>query len=133
MKTHYQTDTPRVNLYLNENRDWQNTLTARQREVLQMEKMLVKAVLVDDVAVEDESGTDLHFYQQLMEQQQSFEQLNNELQTQQERLAYDFKNQSAYDTEALCTQDILRERIRDIEKRYAELKCSFMQYLSAIV
>lgn len=118
---------------MNENRDWQNALVARQHEVLQMEKMLVQAVLVEDAAVEDETGTDLHFYKQLMEQHQSFEQLNNELQAQEERLAFDSKSKTVYDTEALCTQDILRERIRDVEKRYAELKCNFMQYLSAIL
>lgn len=133
MKSHCQTDAPRVHLYMNENKDWQSTLVARQHEVLQMEKMLVQAVLVEDLPAEDETGTDLHFYQQLMEHQQSFEQLNNELQVQQERLANDSKNKSTYDTEALCTQDILRERIRDIEKRYAELKCNFMQYLSGIL
>lgn len=133
MQSNYKTDTPRVNLYMDENRNWQDALAVRKHEVLKMEKMLVQAVLVDDAAAEDESGTDVHFYQQLMKQHQSFEELNNELQVQRERLVYDSKNKSVYDTEALCTQDILRERIRDIEKRYAELKCSFMQYLSAII
>ncbi|MGF2414004.1 hypothetical protein [Ferruginibacter sp.] len=41
-----------------------------------------------------------------------------------------FKNQ--YDIDTFYAQDILRDRIKALEKMYTELKCNFQKYVSSI-
>lgn len=42
----------------------------------------------------------------------------------------DFKNQ--YDIDTFYAQDILRDRIKALEKMYTELKCNFQKYVASI-
>jgi hypothetical protein len=59
--------------------------------------------------------------------------LEGDIEEQQQRLAKDCELKSLYDIDAFCTQDILRERIKAIEKTYIDLKCNFMNYLSTLL
>jgi hypothetical protein len=133
MKNYFKTDLCRLNLYMNENNGWQKTLKAQSSEIPVLEKMLGDAIVHAEMLEEEEIGVDIHFRQQLIKQQEALEQLNDELGMQQKRLADDSISNSIYDTHALCSQDILRDRIRDVEKNYVELKCNFMKYLSTVL
>lgn len=133
MKSYFKTDIPRVTLYMNENANWQKTLTDQCNELPVLEKMLGDAMEKVDILEESEIGVDTHFRRQLVEQQQEITMLNNELSYQQQRLANDSKKNLTYDTHALCSQDILRDKIKDVEKKYVELKCNFMKFLSTVL
>jgi len=58
--------------------------------------------------------------------------LENDIAIQQQRLEKDCELKDQYDVDAFCTQDILRDRIKAIEKTFIELKCNFLKYISAI-
>ena len=59
--------------------------------------------------------------------------LNTALDQQQQRLKTDTATKYLYDIDSLCSQDILRDRIKEIEKKYLELKYNFMKFLSTII
>jgi hypothetical protein len=133
MKNFFQTSPSRVSLYMNENAGWQKTLEAHYNEIPALEKLLGETMLHADGPEEEEIITDVHFRQQLVKLQEDIKSLNNELNMQQLRLADDSKKQVAYDTHALCSQDILRDRIKEVEKNHIELKCNFMRFISGII
>lgn len=120
---------------MNENAGWQKTLIEQEKEIPLLEKMLGNVMIETDITKieENEIGVDSHFRQQLIKQHKEFEQLNKALNMQQKRLAEDSICNLTYDTQALCSQDILRDRIKDAEKNYVELKCNFMKYLSSVL
>lgn len=133
MKACFKTDGPRVKMYMNENAGWQETLNVQANEIPKLEKMLGEIITPFSIMNEDEIGSDIHFRQQLILQQQAMQQLNIDLEAQQKRLEYDNLQQAVYDIHSLCSQDILRERIKEVEKSYVELKCDFMKFLSTVL
>lgn len=119
--------------YINENEGWQQMIRQQAKEIPHLEKML-KSITSEDVLAKDEKQRGKsHFDKQLEIQQKEMLMINNELGIQQKRLALDCQNNINNDIDAFCTQDILRQRIRDIEKTYLELKCNFMVYLSTVL
>ncbi|MEN9571155.1 MAG: hypothetical protein RL172_2386 [Bacteroidota bacterium] len=131
MNTLFRTDEPRVTLYLHENASWMATIHHQAQEIPVLEKLLVQneAAITDDKSKEERH----HFCNAFSRQQQQMNLLNTELKQQQQRLTKDAAAKALYDIDALCSQDILRDRIQEIEKRYVELKCSFMKFLSGII
>ena len=118
--------------YLDENEGWKQSLSLQQDEIPWME-MLLNTVRENESLNHPQlrEGED-HFFSQLSRQQVQLNQLNADLITQQERLDLDCKTE-VEDIDAYCVQDLLRERIRTVERAYLELKCNFMGYLSAIL
>lgn len=49
---------------------------------------------------------------------------------QLEKLEKDYRNNSLYDADAFSMQDGLRERIKEVERKFNELKSSFLRYFS---
>ena len=119
--------------YINENEGWQHILQEQTNEIPQMQKMLNSADSDDVLTKEKNEINEVHFGKQLSMQEKEFNQLKEEINKQQARLCEDCKTDRLEDINAFCTQDILRERIRAIEKSYVELKCNFMAYLSTIL
>jgi len=73
------------------------------------------------------------FNRELRMQEEEMIKLNKALIQQQERLKTDTAEKYLYDIDTLCNQDILRDRIKEIEKKYVELKCSFMKFLASTI
>ena len=119
--------------YINENEGWQHILQEQTNEIPQMQKMLGTAESDNVLTKEKKKMTELHFEKQLSVQEKEFNQLKEDIIKQQARLCEDCKTDCMEDINAFCTQDILRERIRAIEKSYVELKCNFMAYLSTVL
>lgn len=131
MKNTFTKNKARLKLYLNENEGWLQTLKLHTSEIPAMKTMLT-AIDTSETTVENEKrGKDL-FNSQLAVQQSAMQLLNEEFNQQQERLKKDSETDIRYDIDAFCTQDILRERIKAIEKMYIDLKCSFMNYVAAM-
>ncbi len=131
MSTLFQTDEQRVQLYLAENAGWMKILIAHHDEIPELKKMLPgEKITENDDKVNIEKGL---FRTELTKQQEEMTKLNTALGQQQQRLKTDTAKQYLYDIDSLCSQDILRDRIKEIEKKYIELKCSFMKFLATII
>lgn len=127
----FQTNESRVLFYRDEYSGWMKTISSLASEIPLLEKMLTEKEvnMKDDYSIEEKK----FFQKQLESQQQQVQQLNRDMNNQEERLREDAAQQSLYDINALCSQDILRDRIKEIEKRYIELKYDFMKFLSALL
>jgi len=129
MSSLFQTDKHRVQLYMAENADWMKTIVAQADEIPALKKML------NDGNIDEENDKSVIenelFNKELSSQQEEMTKLNAALYQQQERLKTDTARKYLYDIDSLCSQDILRDRIKEIEKKYIELKCSFMKFLAS--
>jgi acyl carrier protein phosphodiesterase len=131
MSTLFQTDKQRVQLYLAENAGWMKILITQKDEIPGLKKMLrgEKTAENDDkINIEKDL-----FTKEWTMQQEEMILLNTALDQQQQRLKTDTAKNYLYDIDSLCSQDILRDRIKEIEKKYIELKCSFMKFLATII
>lgn len=121
--------------YINENDGWQKLLELQITELPVIKKMLFTTE--DDVILSSDvnKAGKMHFKKQLLQQQLDMNLLNSEIDSQQKRLYNDLENEreNAYDINTFCSEDILRERIRAIEKNYIELKSDLMKYISTIL
>lgn len=126
MENKFALDTAKLKRYLHENDGWQQTLSLQDKEFPAMKRML------DEVDAGKETREGLHFDKVLSQQQNEMRQLNEDLDRQQQRLTKDCETNVLFDIEAFLTQDILRERIKAIEKLYIDLKCNFMNYLATV-
>jgi hypothetical protein len=125
-------DAAKLKLFMSENDGWQKTLQVQTGEIPVMKKMLVEIEKMIEAEEENNPSGKLHFDEQLATQENEMTLLNNELETQQQQLAKDCEKNIPYDIDAFCRQDILRERIKAIEKMYIDLKCNFMGYVAAV-
>jgi hypothetical protein len=131
MSTLFQTDEQRVQLYLAENAGWMKILITQKDEIPELKKLLPGEMTAEnDDRINIEKNL---FRKELTMQQQEMTQLNTALDQQQQRLKTDTAKQYLYDIDSLCSQDILRDRIKELEKKYIELKCSFMKFLATII
>lgn len=120
---------------MNENNGWKKAINEQVSEIPVLEKMLTVAVHDTHPGTQEKLRSENHFNRQLLLQQKEMHKLNLEIDRQQERLEKDCENETEnkYDFDTLCTQEILRERIKAIEKNYIDLKCNFMNYLSTLL
>ncbi len=130
MNTYFKSDAQRVKMYLDENAELQKKLHVQASEIPKLEQMLGEIKTQLSTKDGTENGSDKYFRQQLSLQHKDMLHLNNELELQQKRLEEDKLNNVNYDVESLSSQDILRDKVKEIEKKYAELKHNFMNFLS---
>ncbi len=120
-------DEAKYRLFMSENAGWQDTIKAQVNEI---PAMLESALHGISETVKKDRDTILR--QLLVKQKNEMKQLDDDIETQQQRLVKDCELSNQYDIDAFCTQDILRERIRAIEKAYIDLKCNFLNYVTMI-
>ena len=125
MNSLFQTDNQRVQMYLTENAGWLKIIVTHTKEIPVMKKLLTMSKLGEEGPAQQLFNRDFSL------QQVEMAALNSALVQQQKRLKKDTSNQQLYDIDSLCSQDILRDRIKDAERKYIELKCSYMKYLAS--
>lgn len=126
-------DETKCRLFINENAGWQSAIKAQVKEIPQLKIMLANVQNADNInGPADKTGTDIFFNSELMQQQNEMKKLDEAIEEQQKRLLQDCDLKNQQDIDAFCNQDILRQRIKAIEKTYIDLKCNFMNYLSTI-
>ena len=130
MNTCFKMDTNKLRFYHSENNGWHKAIALQVNEIPEMEKMLTDSWVTEDPEnIMEMQGKDL-FSVELKKQEEEMRNLNKEIEFQQKKL----QTRDVFDMNAcidvFCAQDILRERIRNIEKKYLELKCNLMYYLS---
>ncbi len=122
----------KLKLFIYENNGWQQSLQVHKHEIPQMKKLLAEAIKDEQITEEQKLPATKHFNTELMTQEKEIGKLTNDLEAQQQRLTKDWEGNIQYDIDSFCTQDILRDRIKAIEKSYIDLKCNFMNYLANI-
>ncbi len=126
-------DETKCRLFINENAGWQSAIKAQVKEIPQLKIMLANVQNADNInGPADKTGTDIFFNSELMMQQNEMKKLDEAIDKQQKKLLQDCDLKIQQDVDAFCNQDILRQRIKAIEKTYIDLKCNFMNYLSTI-
>lgn len=123
MNVHYQTDNNRVEWYLRENESWLGDINRQMLELDELSHQL-KTIGPDD----DREVVCLDSL--IREQHRLALRLNDALYIQQSRLADDELHHRIYDIDALCTQDLLRNKVKENLKKYLDLKCDLMNYFS---
>jgi hypothetical protein len=130
MEKKLKLDEAKYKSFMLENSNWQKFIGEQGNEIPALEKKLADAISLNkETALKRETG---FFCGELAHQHKQMKKLESDIIIQQQRLAKDCELHMQYDVDAFCTQDILRERIKAIEKMYIELKCNFLNYLSAI-
>ncbi len=133
MKNYCETGIPRVQLYVNENKEWQKKLSSQSNELPRLEEMLQEVLTVVDLPGKEVISGDLALLDQLNKQRLRMKELNTELDMQQWRLENDTLHNPIHELQLLCKQDILRECIKEVEKRYADLKCSLLKFIPSVL
>lgn len=122
--------------YQDENEGWKQTIHLQANEIPKMNEILNSVIRDNELSPRERETGEGHFIVQLVNIHLEMQQLDSEIGRQQERLhriSTMDKTEVMDDIDAFCTQDILRDRIRNIEKSYLEMKCNFMSYLSTIL
>jgi hypothetical protein len=131
MNSLFQTDKQRVQLYMAENAEWLKTIIAQANEIPVLKKML------NDGNVDKGNGKEgiekELFNKELSLQEEEMTKLNSTLCQQQERLQTSTAREYPYHMDSLWSQDLLRERIMEVEKKYIKLKCSFVKFLASAI
>lgn len=126
MSQPFQTNANRVHWYLDESADW---LTSIDEQLRKIEKLSQKLNAINRNGDPETN----HFKSAIVRQSDLINALNSDVASQQHRLQQDHAGNQMYDIDALFSQDILRERLRDTEKHYIELRASLMKYLSTVL
>jgi hypothetical protein len=124
-----------VDLFIKENDAWDHMINRQREELPQLDALISTIGEEWDGQLKQERTRILeHLKKEMVEQRQSMERLKEELAVQQSLLAQERKrpadNPSVLQT--LNSQNVLRNRIRDVEKRFVELKCNYLNYVATI-
>ncbi|MFZ9300511.1 MAG: hypothetical protein ACO23V_06000 [Chitinophagaceae bacterium] len=125
-----------LELFIKENHAWDHMINRQRVELPQLDAMISNSFEEGRGKLRDQSVRVLHHLKKGMEEQrQSMDEVARELASQQAKLtaARDRKTEiEPYSTQTLNNQNVLRSRIRDIEKKFVELKCNYFNYVATI-
>jgi hypothetical protein len=141
MGTRLILDEEKYRQFMEENSNWKNTIKEHATEIPAWEKMLAAALDKKEKKksvqkeIPETTATDIStsvFSGQLLQQHKEMIELHDAIVAQEKRLK-DSEAKKEHDIESLNTQALLRDRIKEIEKSYLELKGNFMKYFSTIL
>lgn len=122
-----------LELFIKENDAWDDMIK-RQKVELPILDALVTNIVQDKRLKEDSNRVFNHLKHEMQEQQRSMEELTKELEKQQLFLVTERKrkNQDPYSIDTFNSQNILRSRIKDVERNFVEIKCNYLNYVATI-
>jgi hypothetical protein len=119
-----------LDLFMRENDAWDDLITRHSKEIPDLENMI--ANIVDRTKHLDEeiiSSVNV-LKSEIREQGNHMISIKEALAQQQTYLA-DEKRRNPYPVKTLMTQNALRERIRNVEKKFLDLKCNYLNYVAS--
>jgi hypothetical protein len=121
-------------LFMKENDAWNDMITRQRGEIPTLERMLSE-IMQEKRTVGDDTLANMKQLQYEMHAQEvNMDEVRNELERQQRMLATERKaNGDPYAINTLFSQNILREKIKGVEKTFLELKCNFLNYMATVV
>lgn len=127
-------DTRIVDLFIKENDAWDDMITRQKSEIPTLEKMLSEVLNEKKNIGEDTLANVKFLKKEMLTQQEHMGALKEELAKQQHYLVKEKKiDGDTFAINTVSSQNILRERIRSVERTFIELKCNFLNYMATIL
>jgi hypothetical protein len=122
-----------LELFIKENDAWDDMIR-RQKVELPILDALVTNIVQDKRLQEDSNRVFTHLKHEMQEQQKLMAELTKELEKQQLYLITERKrkNQDPYSIDTFNSQNILRSRIKDVERNFVEIKCNYLNYVASV-
>jgi hypothetical protein len=122
-----------LELFIKENDAWDDMIR-RQKVELPILDALVTNIVQDKRLQEDSNRVFTHLKHEMQEQQKLMAELTKELEKQQLYLITERKrkNQDPFSIDTFNSQNILRSRIKDVERNFVEIKCNYLNYVASI-
>ncbi len=127
-------DTRIVDLFIKENDAWDDMITRQKSEIPTLEKMLSDVIMEKKNIGEDALANVSFLKKEMSNQEEHMGALKEELAKQQHYLVMEKKEDGdKFAINTVSSQNILRERIRSVERTFIELKCNFLNYMATIL
>jgi hypothetical protein len=127
-------DTRIVDLFIKENDAWDDMITRQKSEIPTLEKMLSEVISDKRNIGEDALANVTILKNEMLTQQEHMGALKDALAKQQLFLVKEKKEDGdSFAINTVSSQNILRERIRSVERTFIELKCNFLNYMATML
>lgn len=122
-----------LDLFIKENDAWEDMI-ARQIVELPVLDQLITSIVVDKHLKEQTERVFRQLKHEMELQEKHMEELEKELEKQQKFLNEERRRMGGdpYPINTYFSQKILRERIRNVERNFVELKCNYLNYIATI-
>ena len=118
-----------LELFMKENDAWDDMITRQKKEIPDLE-IMISAIFESKKFQDDEIASNVkHLKSEMHAQETCMANIKEELAKQQHFLASE-KRGNAYPIHTLLSQNALRERIRNVERQFLDLKCNYLNYLA---
>lgn len=118
-----------LELFMKENDAWDDMITRQKKEIPDLEKM-ISSILKGKKHLDEEVVSNVSLLKNEMHAQETcMSNIKDELAKQQHFLASE-KRGNSYPVHTLMSQNALRERIRNAERQFLDLKCNYLNYLA---
>ncbi|HSF44711.1 MAG TPA: hypothetical protein VLA58_01830 [Chitinophagaceae bacterium] len=123
-----------LELFIKENDAWEDMLRRQKMEVPVLDALISNIVADKKGMKEDRTRTYQYLHQEMQKAQRSMDELEKELLKQQQYLSSERKRKTndPYSIDTFNSQNILRSRIKDVERDFVELKCNYLNYVATI-
>jgi uncharacterized protein (UPF0335 family) len=123
-----------IDLFMKENDAWDDMITRQSREIPTLERTLSE-IFKDNKRVGSDTMANVSILRSEMQsQERQMVELKNDLARQQTLLAREKRSDGdPFAIQTVNSQNILRERIKKVEKTFLDLKCNFLNYLATIL
>ncbi|MFZ9589380.1 MAG: hypothetical protein ACO28V_06575, partial [Chitinophagaceae bacterium] len=115
-------------MFMKENDAWDDLIARQSKELPQLENMLASIFNRKNLDEEIIANASLLKDEMLLQETQ-MQEIRAHLAKQQDLLAIE-KRSLSYPAHSLLSQNALREKIRDIERKFLDLKCNYLNYLA---
>ena len=121
-----------LELFMKENEAWDDMITRQSKEIPDFEKMLTSMVEKKPYVADEILSSVKILKYEMQEQETCMAAVIEDLARQQNFLLSEKKIEAeGYGVHTLLSQNVLRERIRNVEKKFLDLKCNFLNYLAS--
>jgi uncharacterized protein (UPF0335 family) len=123
-----------LDLFMKENDAWDDMITRQSREIPTLERTLSE-IFTDRKGVGRDTLANVTFLRaEMQSQERQMVELKNDLAVQQTKLAREMRSDAdPFAIQTVNSQNILRERIKKVERTFLDLKCNFLNYLATIM
>ena len=121
-----------LDLFMKENDAWDDLIARQSKELPQLENMLASIFKRNHNLDEDVIANASLLKEEMLLQETQMLEIRAHLAKQQDLLAIE-KRSLSYPAHSLLSQNALREKIRDIERKFLDLKCNYLNYLATAI
>jgi len=123
-----------IDLFMKENDAWDDMITRQSQEIPTLERTLSEIFSSKKGAGTETLSNVRYFRLEMQSQEKEMAELKNALADQQTLLAREMKvDNDPFAIKTVNSQNILRERIKKVQRTFLDLKCNFLNYLATIL